>query len=207
MTKRRIYVVDDEEAIRRSTSLMLVIQGYDVTAFDTGTAFVQLANGLEPGAVLLDIRMPGMDGIEVQRALRSAGSPHSIVVMTGHGDLSDAIAALQAGATGFLEKPFSRPVLEQALRTAFIRLEDPAGYESERAGARAVVAGLTDSDRQLLAGVARGDSTLALANALGTTRQMIDARRAKLFTELGVESMAEALALAFAAGLGPSDHK
>jgi two-component system response regulator FixJ len=206
MTKRRIYVVDDEEPIRRSTRLMLAVQGYDVTPFDSGAAFVQTAPALRPGTVLLDIRMPGMDGIEVQRALNAAASPHPIVVMTGHGDLSVAIEALRAGAVAFLDKPFSRAALEQALRAAFTKLEDPARYESERAGARATVERLGDGERMLLAGLARGDSNASLANLLGTTTQMVDARRAKLFAELEVESMSEALVLAFAAGFGPSNE-
>jgi two-component system, LuxR family, response regulator FixJ len=204
VTKRRIYVVDDEEPIRRATRLMLSVQGYDVTSFDSGTALLEVAETLPAGAILLDIRMPGRDGIEVQQALNAAQAPHAVIVMTGHGDLSVALAALQGGAVAFLEKPFARKALDQALSRAFAKLEDPERFRAEQGRARDSVEGLAESDRRLLAGLASGESGSALADALGTTLQAVDARRARLFAELGVDGMAEALTLAFAAGLGPS---
>ena len=94
MTKRHIYVIDDEDPIRRSTRLMLTVRGYEVATFESGTGFLEVARALRPGAVLLDIRMPVMDGIEVQRNLNASGFTFPVVVMTGHGDLSVAIAAL-----------------------------------------------------------------------------------------------------------------
>ena len=204
MTKRHIYVIDDEDPIRRSTRLMLTVRGYEVATFESGTGFLEVARALRPGAVRLDIRMPVMDGIEVQRNLNASGFTFPVVVMTGHGDLSVAIAALQQGAVGFLEKPFSRAALEEVLDEAFCKLEAPERFEAERRSAGERVQRLAEGERQLLSGLVRGLSNTALATTLGTTPQTVEARRAKLFAELGVETMAEALSLAFAAGLGPS---
>jgi two-component system response regulator FixJ len=202
MTKRRIYVVDDEEPIRRSTRLMLAVQGYEVAAFESGLALLDAFDGLAAGAILLDMRMPGMDGLEVQRALNARAAPHPVIVMTGHGDLSVALAALQAGATAFLEKPFARATLDEALAAAFRKLEDPAGYAAERQRAQAAIAALPETEQRLLSGLVGGLSTEKMASALGTSTQLVEARRARLFAELGVDNMTDALALAFSAGLG-----
>ena len=206
MNKRRIYVVDDEEPIRRSTRLMLTVKGFEVAVFESGQAFVEVADALKPGAVLLDIRMPGLDGLDVQRSLNARGIAFPVIVMTGHGDVAIALAALQAGAVAFLEKPFSRSAIDGALDAAFRRLEDPAGSEGARAAARTMVAGLAEPERRVLAGLAQGLSIEALANAIGSSPQSVEARRAKLFAELGIDSLADALTLAFTAGLGAADE-
>jgi len=200
--KRRVYVVDDEEPIRRSTRLMLTVQGYEVSAFENGAALIEVCTALKPGAVLLDMRMPGIDGLEVQRALLARTSPHSVVVMSGHGDLAVAAAALRKGAVAFLEKPFARAAIDRALAAAFLKLEDPAGHEAELARARARVMSLSEGERGVLAGLARGSSNEAIAAGLGLSIQSVDARRARLFADLGVDTLPDALALAFAAGLG-----
>jgi len=200
--KRRVYVVDDEEPIRRSTRLMLTVQGYEVSAFENGGSLIEVCTALQPGAVLLDMRMPGMDGLEVQRALLARSSPHSVVVMSGHGDLAVASAALRSGAVAFLEKPFARVAIDRALAAAFLKLENPAGYEAELGRARARVMSLGDGERAVLAALIQGSSNEVIAAGLGVSSQAVDARRARLFADLGVDTLPDALALAFAAGLG-----
>ena len=200
--KRRVYVVDDEEPIRRSTRLMLTVQGYEVSAFENGRALIEVCTALQPGAVLLDMRMPGMDGLEVQRALLARSSPHAVVVMSGHGDLAVAAAALRAGAVAFLEKPFARAAIDRALAAAFLKLVFFFGFVAELGKARARVMALGEGERAVLAGLTHGSSNEAIAAALGVSSQTVDARRARLFADLGVDTLPDALALAFAAGLG-----
>ena len=199
--KRTVHVVDDEEPVRRSLALMLKVSGYAVSTFDSGAALLDAAEALVAGALLLDIRMPDMDGIEVQRHLATRGVGLPVVVMTGHGDLSVAAAALQEGAVAFLEKPFAKPALIDALDSAFLRLEDPEAYDRQRNGAAAAVHALSEADRALLASLATGRSSEGIAAELGISAASAEVRRARLFSELGAESVNEALGMAYAAGL------
>ncbi len=206
MTKRIVYVVDDEEPIRRSLKLMLSVQGYAVTLFESGPALLGVVDALMPGCVLLDVRMPEMDGIEVQRHLAAQPEGLPVVVMTGHGDLTIAVSALQSGAVSFVEKPFTRATLSQALATAFLKLEDPAGYRGNCEAAAARVGALGEEERAVLAELAAGRSNEAIAAELGIAAAAVEIRRARLLTELGADSLSDALRFAFAAGYGPASE-
>lgn len=205
MAKRTVHVVDDEEPVRRSLALMLKVSGYAVSTFDSGASLLDAAEALVPGALLLDIRMPDMDGIEVQAHLASREVDLPVVIMTGHGDLSVAAAALHAGAVAFLEKPFAKTTLIDALDSAFLRLENPEAYDRQRSEAAACVHALDEGDRSLLASLATGRSTEGIAAELGIATASVEVRRARLFSKLGVESVNHALSMAFAAGLQPRD--
>ncbi len=206
MGKRTVHVVDDEEPVRRSLKMMLSVNGYSVSTFDSGASLLDAADVLVPGALLLDVRMPDIDGIEVQSRLVRRRIDLPVIVMTGHGDLSLAIAALQGGAVAFLEKPFGKDLLTEALDAAFLKIEDPDAYSSRQAAASASVEALAEADRALLAGLASGRSIDAIAADLGTNGAAVEVRRARLFAELGAESVNDALRMAFAAGLGPAEQ-
>lgn len=206
MGKRIVHVVDDEEPIRRSLKMMLGVNGYSVSTFESGAALLDAADALAPGVLLLDVRMPDMDGIEVQRHLAARRIDLPVVVMTGHGDLSLAIAALQGGAVAFLEKPFAKDVLAGALDAAFLKLEDGEAYARLQAAAGAKVDALAPGDRALLAGLASGRSIEAIAADLQVNAATVEVRRARLFSQLGAESVNDALRAAFAAGLGPGER-
>lgn len=205
MVKQTVHVVDDEEPVRCSLALMLKVSGYSVSTFDSGASLLDAAEALVPGALLLDIRMPDLDGIEVQRRLTERGIALPIVVMTGHGDLAVAAAALQGGAVAFLEKPFAKTALIDALDTAFLRLEDPEAYERQRSAAAATMRALSDDDRALLASLAVGRSSERIAAELGISTASAEVRRARLLAALGVDSVNEALGMAFAGGVQPRD--
>ncbi len=205
MAKRHVHVVDDEEPVRRSLSLMLKVSGYSVTSFESGAALLEAAETLVPGVLLLDVRMPDIDGIEVQRRLVTRRIDLPAVVMTGHGDLSVALAAIQAGAVGFLEKPFAKATLTQALEVAFLKLEDPGAYAGHLSAAAEAVEGLEPDDLALLGSLAAGRSNEKIAAALGVSPAAAEVRRARLFSELGAENINEAVRIAFAAGLRPEE--
>ena len=202
MARRTVYVVDDEEPIRGALRLMLTVQGYAVTMFNSGPSLLGVVDALVPGCLLLDVRMPEMDGIEVQRHLAERGAGLPVVVMTGHGDLGVAVAAMQNGAISFVEKPFTKSVLQQALGSAFLKLEDPAGYMRHRDGAAAAVAALGEDERAVLVRLAAGRSNAKIAAELGLSPAIVEVRRARLLAELGAEHVSDLLRVAFAAGLG-----
>jgi two-component system response regulator FixJ len=155
-----------------------------------------------PGCLLLDLRMPEMDGIEVQRHLTARHSALPVVVMTGHGDLAVAVAALRGGATAFVEKPFAKATLRVALDSAYRKLEDPAGHRRDCEAAAGRIAALGEDERAVLLHLAAGRSNEAIAAELGIAAPLVEIRRARLLGELGVDSLSEMLAIAYAAGCG-----
>jgi two-component system response regulator FixJ len=206
MSARIVYVVDDEAPIRGALKMMLAIRGYDVTPFAAGPDFLDGVDSLAPGCLLLDLRLPGMDGIEVQHRLSRRRSDMPVVMMTGHGDIEIAVAALRAGAVTLIEKPFAKAALRRALDKAFLKLEDPAQYEALIAASRSTVARLESEDRAMLAQLAAGRSNEAIAGALRMTPSQVEIRRARLFELLGIGSVNEAVTIAAACGLERSSR-
>lgn len=201
MSERRVYLVDDDDAIRRSAGFMLKTSGFLVESFASGIEFLKVARDLEPGCVLMDVRMPGMDGLEVQAALNERGIALPVIVMTGHGDIAVAVAAMKAGAVDFIEKPFEKAVLLSAIEVGCGRL-DRAEAIAERA-AQAVIRlkALTPREHDVLRGLVAGLPNKTIAYDLGISPRTIEIHRAHLMTKLGVRSLSEALRIAFAAGL------
>lgn len=196
-----IYVVDDDEAIRRSLSFLLKTSGYAVRQFTGGTEFLKEAADLEPGCVLLDVRMPDMDGLEVQRELRARGIMLPVVIMTGHGDIDMAVAAMKAGASDFIEKPFEKTVLLACVETARKMSVADRGASARANDARERLNILTDRERDVLNGLVGGLPNKTIAYDLGISPRTVEIHRANLMQKLEVRSLAEALRLAFQAGL------
>jgi two-component system response regulator FixJ len=194
-----VHLVDDDEAIRRSAGFMLKTSGFHVRTYESGVELLKTASNLEPGCILLDIRMPGMDGLEVQSALRDKGVGLPVVIMTGHGDVGLAVQAMKAGAVDFIEKPFEKAVLMSAIEQAMERLKRASADRShaDEAGVRLQV--LTPREREVLDGLAKGLPNKTIAYDLGISPRTVEIHRANLMTKLGVRSLSEALRIAFAA--------
>lgn len=202
MTSRVVHVVDDDDAIRRSVGFLLRTSGYTAVTYATGTAFLHVVGAAEPGCVLLDVRMPDIDGLEVQRLMIERGIALPVVVLTGHGDLSVGIRAMKAGAVDFLEKPFEKAMLLEAIGMAFERLDDTAGRVTNAATASCIIAGLTARERTVLDAMASGLPNKTIAFDLGISARTVEVHRANVMAKLGVRSLSGALRIAFAAGLG-----
>ena len=198
MSIKYVHVVEDEDAIRRATHMMLKVLGYEPQTHASGVSFLEALPNLPEGCVLLDIRMPEMDGLEVQRRMKAAGSDLPLVVMSGHGDLAVAVTALEQGAVAFLEKPFARASLEQALEIAFLRLENPEGYRQYLRSAAQEVEKLEPIDRQVLAMMARGHDAGSIAQLMDLPPLSIEVSRSRIFAGLGSDSLTEVLRVAFA---------
>lgn len=205
---RTVHLVDDDEAVRRSASMMLRTSGYIVKTYASGVELLAGAGDLAPGCILLDVRMPEMDGLEVQRALKERGVLLPVVVITGHGDVNLAVQAMKAGAVDFIEKPFEKSVLTSAIEEGFARI-DQAGRRHARADeAKVKLEALTPREHDVLEGLVRGHPNKTIAYDLGISPRTVEIHRANLMGKLGVPSLSEALRIAFAAGLGSDaeDH-
>lgn len=195
-----VHLVDDDAAIRRSVGFMLKTSGHQVETYESGTDFLKQASRLDEGCILLDIRMPGMDGLEVQQALQEKGVILPVIVMTGHGDVSLAVKAMKAGAVDFIEKPFEKEVLLSSLREGFARLSRKEASRERRKGAEIRLQALTPRERDVLDGLAKGLPNKTIGYDLGISPRTVEIHRANLMAKLGVRSLSEALRIAFAAG-------
>lgn len=196
---RLVHLVDDDEAIRRSVGFMLKTSGYLVRAYESGIELIKAAPNLETGCILLDIRMPGMDGLEAQEALKAKGVTLPVIIMTGHGDVRLAVQAMKAGAVDFIEKPFEKAVLLGSIEQGIDRLKHSAA-DRERADSAAIrLQVLTPRERDVLEGLSKGLPNKTIAYDLGISPRTVEIHRANLMSKLGVRSLSEALRMAFAA--------
>ena len=199
---RVVHIVDDDDAIRQSVGFMLKKAGYAVEAYPAGTAFLKAASPDTPGCVLLDVRMPDIDGFEVQVRLAERGISIPVIMLTGHGDVTLAVRAIKAGAIEFLEKPFERIALLAAVEIA---LEQAARTGREQlASADAVVrlGVLTARERDVLDGMVLGRPNKLIAYDLDIATRTVEVHRANLMEKLKARSLSDVLRIAFAAGLG-----
>ena len=203
---RIVHLVDDDEAIRRSASFMLRTSGFVVKTYPSGLELLKDAKGLARGCILLDVRMPGMDGLEVQRTLKERGILLPVIVMTGHGDVNVAVQAMKVGAVDFIEKPFEKSVLLSAIDEGFARLDQARRSKARGDEARVRLEALTSREHDVLQGLVRGHPNKTIAYDLGISPRTVEIHRANLMTKLDVASLSEALRIAFAAGLGDEEN-
>lgn len=202
--ERLVHIVDDDGSVRRSTSVFLRTQGYAVESHSSGVAFLEAAESLRPGCVLLDVRMPEIDGIAVLERMRAAGMDFPVVVMTAHGDISTAVTAMRKGARNFIEKPFEQVTIMQALEEAFALAEQADAQRLTAAAAISRIETLTPRERDVLEGLAAGQTNKMIALAHGISPRTVEIHRANMMEKLGVHTLPEALRIALTAGLGTS---
>jgi len=200
--KAIIYVVDDEDAVRRSVGFMLRTSGYEVHAFASGVEFLKEVKKLDPGCVLLDVRMPDMDGLEVQQQLNAHGVAMPVIVLTGHGDVATAVQAMKRGASDFLEKPFEKASLIEAIERGSEKIGRKEQATKSEHEAKVRIAALTAREQDVLRELVRGHPNKTIAYDLGISPRTVEVHRANVMSKLGVRSLSDALRIAFAARLG-----
>ena len=203
---RLVHVVDDEEPIRRSIDFLLRTAGFDVRKWPDGESFLKGVDREGTACVLLDVRMPGMDGLQVQAAMAEKGINMPVIVLTGHGDITTAVQAMRAGAVDFLEKPFERERLLAAIETGFMQVEGRRALLEREQWAKTETANLTEREREVLDGLACGYPNKTIAYDLGISSRTVEVYRANVMTKLGVNNFADVLRIAFAAGMGSEEQ-
>ena len=195
-----VYVIDDDEAARQSLEFLLRAHTFNVETFDSATAFLKVAPGLESGCVITDVRMPGISGMELLRRLGELKIPLPVIVITGHGDVPLAVEAMKFGAVDFLEKPFNDDVLLASVRSALDRSEASAQLETERAEIRARIALLTNREHEVLDGLVAGHPNKVIAFDLGISPRTVEIYRANVMTKMKAASLSELVRMALVAG-------
>jgi two-component system response regulator FixJ len=199
-TERTVHIVDDDAAVRRSLERLLDSVGLKTVSYEGAAAFLDAAVGLPAGCMLLDLRMPGIDGLELQARLPKLGVSLPVIVMTGQGDVQSAVRAMKAGAVDFIEKPYSDEALLSAIEAALARA-DRADPDGEAADARRRIATLSPRERQVLDALVAGRPNKVIAYDLGISVRTVEVHRARMMERLGVRQLAEAIRLSVMAGL------
>lgn len=202
MTNRIVYLVDDDEAIRHSASFMLRHAGYVVKTFPDGINFLDNVSDDQVGCILLDVRMPGMDGLAVQNALNHRGINMPVIILTGHGDVPVAVEAMKGGAIEFLEKPYEKQALISAIENAFSLLDNQSADDKRSREAKARLTELTPRERQVLECLVDGLTNKGIAQALSISPRTVEIHRAHMMEKLQADSLSNALRFAFLAGMG-----
>ena len=202
-----IYVVDDDDAVRDSLSLLLEASGFTVRTFASAGEFLAAASSLRPGVVISDIRMPEMDGLELQRRLTELRFSFPLIVMTGHGDVPLAVQAMKAGALDFLEKPFAADAILNVAMAALKRLAEPADEDELAATASGRLALLTRREREVLEGLLAGLPNKSIAYDLAISPRTVEIHRARVMDKMGARSLSELVQLSLAAGMRPSQGR
>lgn len=197
-----VHVVEDDRPMRESLVMLVEESGYRACPYAAAEDFLSLGPAAEPGCVVSDVRMPGMDGLTLLRKLRSGGSALPLILITGHGDVAMAVAAMKAGAVDFIEKPFEAETLlgsiEAALRT---RGADVGAEEAEAARKR--LGQLTSREYEVLHHIVSGKSNKEAAVSLSISPRTIESHRAHIMEKTSVKGLAELVRLWLAAGSRP----
>jgi two-component system response regulator FixJ len=199
---RLVHIVDDDEGVRRSLDFLLSHAGYSVRRWDTAEAFLRNADKMAKACAIIDIRMPGMDGLALQREMKTQGFDFPVVVLSGHGDIAMAVQAMREGAVDFLQKPADRQHVLDAVRDAYATIDDCERQRGRFEWARTMLGRLTLREQEVLDGLACGYPNKTIAYDLGISSRTVEVYRANIMDKLRVTSFAEALRIAFAAGLG-----
>jgi len=194
MNSATIFVVDDDEAIRRALQSAGNLLDAPVQAFENPARFLESYTPDQPGCLVLDVKMPGMSGLELQRTLADRGWNIPIVMMSGHADVRIAVQAMTLGALTLLEKPFSLDELLGQLRKAIAKDREQRANRNANADIKASIALLTPKEREVLDLVLAGQTNRTIAENLGLSVRAIEERRARLMKKLQVNSLAELVA-------------
>lgn len=201
--KPTVFVVDDDEAVRQSLQWLIEADGTRVECFSSAQEFLGAYDRARPGCVVLDVRMPGMNGLDVQKHLASVGAMIPVIVISGHADVSTAVQAMRSGAIDFLEKPFADQALLDRIKQA-IELDRKTRFEGAiRDEAASCYEQLTPREREMMALVVAGLSNRRIAARLNVTQKTVEVHRSHVMRKMRVGSTAELARLSVILAGGP----
>ena len=194
-----IHLIDDDEHVRRAVAFLLGTAGFAVKLHESAASFFAGLDRQQPGCIVSDVRMPGMDGVELLRRLKEKGVDMPMIIMTGHADVALAVAAMKAGAVDFIEKPFDDEVLLSAVRLALSRYARADQSGTEVGQIRARMESLSPRERQVLDGLLAGHPNKTIAYDLSLSPRTVEVHRANLMTKMGAKSLSDLVRMAMVA--------
>ncbi|TPN50294.1 response regulator transcription factor FixJ [Mesorhizobium sp. B1-1-9] len=198
-----VHVVDDDVDVRKSLGFLLATADFPVRLYESATAFLAAASGQFDGCIVTDVRMPGIDGIELLRQLRAGGHKIPVVVMTGHADVTLAVQAMKEGASDFIEKPFDDEMLIEAIRSALANRNQANAAHPQSADIRSRLSTLSDRERQVLDGLVSGLPNKTIAYDLGISPRTVEIHRANVMSKMEASSLSHLVRMALIVEPGP----
>jgi len=186
-----VYIVDDDEAVRRSLGDILSAEGLAVCAFDSAETFLSACDAQSEGCIVLDIRLPGMDGMEAQATLTERGIEMPIIFLTGHGEVQMSVRAMKAGAYDFLQKPVPADILLERVNNAMLLDRRRHEKRSVKTMARELLARLTSREREVFNHLLQGASSKEIAKQLALSPRTVDVHRQNILIKCRVSSLLE----------------
>lgn len=200
MAQITVHIVDDDESFLRAEARLLRASGYHVRQYASGGEFLEGCGADERGCVISDLRMPGMNGLELQEALNAAGHGLPLIFLTGDGDISSTVSAIQQGAVDYIEKCAPKEKVLEAVRKALARESEEHGRRHEQMRLQSRLAALSDREREVLSEVVQGKMNKEIAADLGIHERTVKLHRTAITTKLQVQSVAELTRLWLQAG-------
>ena len=197
-----VFLVDDDPGVLRALSRVLRQGGWNVETFESAEAFLARPDPATDGCLVLDVTMPGLDGLTLQRRLAEAGEALPIVFVTGHGDIPMSVQAIKAGATDFLTKPVHAQALVAAVHAAIAENASARGSRARIAELRRRLASLTPREREVLAAIVEGKLNKQIAAGLGVVEQTVKFHRARVMERMQARTVAELMHIAATLGIG-----
>jgi RNA polymerase sigma factor (sigma-70 family) len=188
-----VFIVDDDDAVRASLGFLLKSVGIAATSLASAQAFLAAYDPLQPGCLLLDIRMPGMSGLELQQQLNLRGAINPVIFITGHGDVPMAVAAMKDGAFDFVQKPFRDQDLIDRVQRALARDQENRMALSQHSKIRTRLESLTPREREVLELMTRGKPNKVMAADLGISQRTVEIHRARVMEKMEARSLAQAV--------------
>jgi two-component system response regulator FixJ len=195
-----VFVVDDDQAMRSSLKWLIESIGMQVRTYSSADEFLNSYYPGVGGCLLLDVRMPGMSGLDLQAHLAREGSRLPVIIITGHGDVAMAVKAMKSGAVDFIEKPFHDEDLLSSIRNALDFDQKQRALQSQRAQITVRMAELTPREHQVMDMVTEGHANREIAAALGVSAKTVEAHRARVMDKMRASSLAELVRMALIAG-------
>ena len=197
----KVYVIDDDEAMRDSLDFLLGSADFQVSLFESALNFLDALSTIDFGCVVSDVRMPGIDGIELLKRLKTGASRFPVVIMTGHGDVPLAVEAMKLGAADFLEKPFEDDRLIAMIEAALRQAEPGVRSEAATLEIQSRIASLSPRERQVMDGLVAGLSNKLIAREYDISPRTIEVYRANVMTKMQAASLSELVRLAMRGGV------
>jgi len=191
-----VFIVDDDAAVRDSLCLLLKTVGLEAKAFESGNAFLEAYDPSWAGCILLDIRMPGISGMEVQKRLIELGCSLPILFVTGHGDVSMAVQAMHLGASDFIEKPYHDQDLLDRLHQALARQQEQQDQSAKKQAAQKRFDTLTPREAEVMGYVVKGAANKVIALDLDVSQRTVEIHRARVMEKMGARSLAKLVRMA-----------
>jgi len=203
MSKGCVYIVDDDFAMRDSLEMLLASQDYETRLFRDGNEFLQAAPFLPFGVMVVDLQMPGMDGLELLDRLKARKISFPVVVITGFGNITVAVKAMRAGAIDFVEKPFSEKTILASMELAFASRNAPPEGDIKREVVAQRLTRLSRREHEVMTRLVAGNSNKVAALNLGLSPRTVEIHRARVMEKMQARSLSELVRLAIAAGINP----